>query len=49
MEDMHTKLQSGNLQEREHLNGLGKIKLKQLFFGIYSVRIWYDAVRGKGH
>jgi hypothetical protein len=49
MGEMRTKLQSGNLDEREHLNGLGKIKLKRLFFGKYIVRVWLDAVRDKGH
>ena len=44
MGEMHTKLQPGNPQDREHLNGLGKTKLKWLFFGKYIVR-----VRDKGH
>jgi hypothetical protein len=49
MGEMHTKFESGNLRERQHSNGLGKIKLKRIFFGKYIVRVWFDAVRYKGH
>jgi hypothetical protein len=49
MGEMHTMSQPGNLRGTEHLNGLGKIKLKLLFFGKYIVRVWSDAIRDNSH